>query len=495
MLILAALMGVALDFSQQTLNVEGRVLWVQAADFNGDGSVDLLVCSRRHFDPYTKRFLAYFFRRDGAFPEKPNEERAVADNAAFAVVADLDKNGTSELVLQSASGVSAFFMRDGKLSAAAEELVRVETAAAFAEAEDLPLWDFVRDWHEVPGAATPTAAALELAVWRVGSLQLYRSDASGKYGLRETLQLPPTAWMDSARSGVFRGTHSNRTLSIAIGYVFPELVVGDYEGDGVADLFVIEEDRLRVFAGGTAGRFSERPTVELDFNVRTTEEKQRKNAFISAKVADLNRDGRSDYLSNKISGGLSSMKTETRIHLNTGGFRKTADQTIKRTGFSALVQLVDANGDGFPEIIEPNADVGLFTLARAMISKKISVDWLITPNKGGKLDSENPQKLSVVFGLDFSGGPMFRGPFPRFDVDYDGDGLPDFVSSPDGNTVNFHLGKREGYFEADPALKIATEASPYTSSFYDRKAKKAHLVTFFRDQPGKEGRVVILWQK
>jgi FG-GAP-like repeat len=473
-----------LGFSTQRLAVDGRVVWVDAGDINRDGAADLVSVFRRGAEPDTKRFIGVFYQQaDGRYPDKPSEERPVPADAAVATVADCDGDNVSEVVFLTSAGVSAYMSTGGKLSAAPVEWVKSATATYFPEPEDLPLWDMCGDFHKT--------GKPELAMWETGALSFHRF-SGGKWQQNERLKMAPTTLIDSMASGFFRGASSNRDVSISALYIYPELAVGDYDGDGRADLFAIAEEHLRIYAGN-GERYSETPTAVLDFNLRTTEERNLHKANVSAQALDINGDKKTDFVLNKVAGGLSSMKSETAIHINKGGFSKKPDKLVKRNGFSALTQFADLDRDGRPEMIEPYADVGLVTLARAMVSKAISVDWLVTKNHDGVFDSEHPtSKIPIRFGLDFSGGPIFKGPFPRISHDFDGDGLLDFLASPDGEQLEVYLGKKEGFFDSEPAVKVKVEVSPFTTPFYDAKAKKTHVVTFFRDVAGKEGRIVVM---
>ena len=388
----------ALNFTPQKLSVDGRVIWVDAGDFNKDGAPDLVVAFRSGNEPDTKRFVAFFYQQpDGHYSEKANEERPVPPDAAIAAVSDCDGDSVSEVVFMTAQGLSGYFAPGGKLAAGLTEMVKAETATMFPEIEDLPVWDLCADYHR---------KGREIALWDTGTLAFYRAEGA-KWSLVDKLKVTPQAWIDSLASGFFRGAGSNRDLSISAAYVFPEITVGDYEGDGKPDLYVIQEETLRIYgaSGGATGdgHYSPTPTVVLNFSIRTQEERNRRGAFVNAMALDLNGDKRTDFVLNKVSGGLASMKSETAIHLNKSGFRKAPDQEVKRSGFSALVQFVDLNGDGLPEMIEPYSDVGLVTLARAMVSKTMSVDWLITKNEGGTFNTKASTEMSISFGLDFSG--------------------------------------------------------------------------------------------
>jgi len=469
-----------LQFIEQQLNVSGRILWCEGRDVDGDKRADIACIVRRGNEPATQRVADFFLQQaDGRYPDKPNAEVAIPAEAVFGQLEDLNGDGRAQLVLVTGHGVSSIAWNGSAM--VLSDVLKAQTASPFPEVEDLPEWHFVQDWHGT--------GAREIALFTVGSAQFFRRNGKGVFEPRETVQIKPMTYVDG-QGGAFQGAWSNKSSSITVSHVFPELVVGDYDGDKKPDLFALQDDRLLIFSGD-GDKFSAEPKVVLDFNMRTTEERQRRNAFIAATVIDLDGDGRLDYVANKVSGGLSSMHSETHVHLNKSGFRRTPDQMMKRDGFSAMVQFVDLDQDGLPEMIEPFADVGLITLARAMVSKKIGVDWKVTPNHGGAFAVKEERTIPLTFGLDFSGGPMFRGPFPRFRWDFNGDGLPDFMSSANGTELAFNLGQK-GTFEAEPSVKVNVEVSPYTAAFQDPRTKRAQVLTFFRDTPGKEGKIIVL---
>jgi len=480
---LLALALTGLDFTPQRLNVEGRVMWVEASDLNSDGGPDLVAMFRKNGNE-AHRFLAVFMQQaDGRYPEKPNEVRTVPDDASVATVADCDGDGAGEIVFMTSSGISAITVVQGKLSATPVEWVKAQSATLFSDKDALPLWALCGDWHKNGGH--------EIALWGTGTLSFYRASAPGQFALVDRLRAAPRATNTSQPSGTFRGTGVQRDLSIATTYTYPELIVGDYQGDGKADLFLSSEEKLRIYVGdGT--KYAERPSVALDFNFRTPEERNRRNGSIAAQALDLNGDGKTDYVMNKVTGSINALKSETAVHLNKGGFSKKPDQLIKREGFSALAQFADLNGDGRLEMIEAHSDIGILGLARVLVSRKVTVDALITQNTGGIFDLENTAKFDITFALDFGGGPVLRGPIPHLSQDIDGDGYLDFLASPDGETLQLFLGKKNASFNPAAALKLNVEISPYTAPFYDARAKRVHILSFFRDMDGKEGRILVL---
>lgn len=473
---------VNVQFSEQHVNVPGRVLWADGADCNGDGRADLFVVYRRGEEPNTKRLVAWFLQTaPQQLASVPAQTLELPEDLSFAALSDLDANEHTQALFIGAGEVSAWSC-DGKPR---RTVLSTPGVTPFGENEDLPELRFVGDWHK--------RGKPELALFTVGALQFFRYE-NGVFSALEKILVPPTTYVD-APGGPFRGPWSNRRYSLVVSHSFPALHVGKYNSDTFADLFVVDDDRLRVHLGSDKG-FAEKPNVLLDFSVRTKEEKDRKNSYVGATLVDLNGDELVDYVINKVSGGLSQMSTETHVHLNRGGFRKQPDQRIARDGFAAMIQLVDLNGDHLPELIEPHADVGLVGLARAMVSKKLNIEWLVTPNEGGRFDAQRTQTTDIVYTLDFSGGPMFKGPFPKFSHDFDGDGRLDMLTSPDGDKLMLFLGQKEGaLIEPDAALSLSAKVSPYGATFFDKASQRPHFVSYFRDSPGEDGHVVVVWNR
>ena len=83
---------------------------------------------------------------------------------------------------------------------------------------------------------------------------------------------------------------------------------------------------------------------------------------------------------------------------------------------------------------------------------------------------------------------------PSFIVtaDFNKDGRLDFATASSGsNAIAIGLGKAGGGFESDPTLKSQIECSPFTSGYFDVRGKRSNILTYFRDIPGKENRIVI----
>jgi hypothetical protein len=137
--------------------------------------------------------------------------------------------------------------------------------------------------------------------------------------------------------GSFRPVSSSTVL----GRAPRAIVAGDFDGDGIPDLMVGDEDgTLTLFRGDGTGTFARAGDIaQLD-------------SVVSIAVADFNQDGRADIAVSDWRGG------SVTIFLGTGkgSFRRGWSFRLRMPGTVARVSAADFNGDGIPDLAVIYAD-------------------------------------------------------------------------------------------------------------------------------------------
>jgi hypothetical protein len=174
-------------------------------------------------------------------------------------------------------------------------------------------------------------------------------------------RLGSVVWLRQQRDGSFTPT----TLVSGLGRV-ADVQAADFDGDGDLDMVVAEFGWLKV--GGVVYLENRTTVAEKPQFVATTLDSR--NGAIHVPVADLNGDGRLDFVA------LISQEHETVVaFLNTGNgqFRSQVVYEAPHPAFgSSGIQLVDLDGDGDRDVLLSNGD----SMDSALLRPYHGVQWL-----------------------------------------------------------------------------------------------------------------------
>jgi hypothetical protein len=207
-------------------------------------------------------------------------------------------------------------------------------------------------------------------------------------------------------------------------YANPTIAVGDFNGDGIADLAMTTgvNETVAIFFGNGDGTFRAGPATFAGFDPD------------GIAVGDFNGDGKADVAVTSLPatyGGTSSVT----ILLGNGDGSFTAAPSIVNVGNTAAAIVTgDFNGDGIPDLATeslgglPNNGVSVF-LGNG--------DGTFTAAPG-----------SPIPGTAASGSVLALG-------DLNGDGKADLVTSPGGELLSLLLGNGDGTFQAAIGAEMA----------------------------------------
>ena len=429
------------DFKRQTLRVPGSVLSVVHGDLNGDRRMDLVVSYRRRAGPDSRKYLGVFFRAEDGYTPAPSVAFRAPQRAALFDVGDALPDSSpvprDELVYLTSTGVFAQGLENAA-PGAARRLVNVPTLTMGSEEDDLDAWDFLRQ----VGGDGPDV----LLVPGRRALFVYRRRSSG-FARWAELSLGAIHRYSAESPTVRRsrrGASPGRGFSVRATTIVPTIDIVDQTGDGRLDVVLHYEDRIAVHPQRADGSFDRQPAHRQWFRMRNPSELETRDTSISAHVQDLDRDGIADLALTKIGGGITTLKTEVRLHrgLPGGGFQREPAQRFTDDGFAVLIQYVDVDGDGQLEMVHPRSEVSIMSMTRAMLSSEISLDVRIrrSAKRPAFFEPRPVQTLTAEYGLDLSVGAAVRGAAPTFGYDFDRDGRRDALLSGGEDSLRIFAG-------------------------------------------------------
>jgi hypothetical protein len=418
-------------FQLEQIPGAGRTVAAELVDLDGDGRSDLLQVSYAGIPPVETRHVRLFRQRvDGTLPDQPDRILPLPAGSAAYDVADLDERPGSEILLLRAEGIAVLSMADGSLR---EIAVPGGTTAGVAPDErGLDRTTLLREgvhgerWLIVP--LLGESAVLSLTGEPLGRVRV---------GSRTNYFIPESFGRSVGETG------------IQIFHDAPRVNLGDADGDGRTDLLASTRHALRVFLQRPDGHFAREPDQTLPFGLLSEEDHIRASGTVSVLAPDLDADGRADLIVCHTSGGLTSARAETRVHLNREGSwnLEEADQILpEQTGWSGNA-LLDVDGDGTQELVRVRILLSVLEMVEFFLTGALDARLRVHRVNGSGLLDEKPAvelKLDMPWSLE-----TFRPRGFLFDLgpDLNGDGYADLVASNGGESIEVHLGGAEQQLE------------------------------------------------
>lgn len=289
-----------------------------------------------------------------------------------------------------------------------------------------------------------------------------------------------------------------RNFEVRAFFALPQLLPGDWDGDGKPDLFALLDDVVQVHRAGRAGAgvFAAVPVARHALVVKSEDEVKKDSAHVQVGVADLDGDGITDLVVNKVSGGLGQMRTETGVYLGKrGGGYQSPGPPLLIEGYAGAVQLADLDGDGRPELVAPRVSVGLAEMARALVTKKMRVAWEVRRNLGRGFSPDAVARREIDFPVDFSQMADVSGPFPSVAGDFDGDGRADFIATHAADGMAVWRGDAKRVLIDTPAAIVKVTPTKHFRVVDLDGDKKSDLVLFYPARDPLTGTIVVLFNR
>jgi hypothetical protein len=476
-------------FELKKLQVLGDVVTVTAADLDGDGKLDILVGYTSGVGPGTKRSLAIFWNRDGAFTTAPDLALGMDDVEAFGFdLADVDGQPGDELLLVTPEGVLSRSFR-GRVAGPPVKLVEQVTAFTRPAPGAMPRLRIVEDVSG-PGGR-------ELLVPGPTKLGVYKSDGNGHYVRAAELALDVQAGFNAGDQ--MRRVDHPRTGSVPyfrLSFAHPSVYVADVDGDGLLDIVATLEDRLAVYRQGPGFTFASAPSYRRDFAIRTLEELKESGTQASLTVADVDGDGIADLVVRKlVARGLASVTTTTYVFFGRKGgeYAPAPDQVLKGEGATGTdVELFDLTGDGRPDLVVPSVNIGIFAIVKILLNRTLSINFQVFPFLPAKRRfAETPAaERELSFTLNLSGVADIQA----IDMlgDYNGDKRVDLAFGTGDEELSIFLGGQGTLFADNPATRIPVRAVGRLTSVDLDKKGKSDMLLYYPATKGHRGEVVLL---
>lgn len=506
----------------------GAPLWRKWIDLDADGKLDLVVVSGSASIPaaadenkvdallsYLKVTPAFLdrrrilvFRQSASALVLWGEPLPLPGDASAVDLADLERDGSAEILFVAGNRVSAFSLAEGGEGYATEPrtLCDVESFLGYTRAF-IPRARLAAELDKDGRAALVLSTSRGVEIRGVNVRQggiVTRGDvaAPGERGAPARDESTKRTSWDLEPAVVLRGGF--RSLSFEDDEVFltelPVRVV-DVDGDGAADVLFTGAAEIAAFRGSGDGRFVSEP-VKVRFPPSTPA-----GRLISVAVEDVDGDERLDAVLTRIpwdaeDGEAPPAETEpaesaeapqnparnaeprpadgaralVRLEIHRGrpglAFAPAPDlsvdipRTRKREAAFVTLQKIDA--DGRIDLIVTRFWASLWQVARVMVTKKASVRISFETQlqgENGRFASPRGKPFETTVLVDLKRGLSGLPSQPR--GDFDGDGRTDLLEFTDAPAANAHIATHDGAFPAKAAWSVPLPRAPEDRALVD----------------------------
>jgi hypothetical protein len=460
------------------LKVAGRVVTVVPADVNGDEQQDVLVFWRQGLPPKARSRVSVFLSKNGRVNPKPIQVLLLpAETVAFDV-GDVGSDKRADVLWLSRDGIWAHEGKpDGRLAQKPRQVIEVMTVAAFPHEDHIPRMPLLTDLGRGrKGLLIPTVP--------IGPLTLYEYSRKKGWFLRQVMRVPARANLHTSAED-FR---SARDYGVLFQLTFPRFEVADQNGDELKDFLFFSQDSVAVFHGREDLSFPPEPDLYRSFGLIEPRERTKRGLFVRGGAGDVNGDGKVDLFFNKTVGGISNMKCEMRIYLadSEGRYSRTPVFSSKREGWGLSARLLDVNGDGRADLLRPHVEMGITTLIKAMLASKLDVDFEVYLSRASGLPKRPDFAVHSALGINFKSAQELHGTSPIFSEDFNGDTILDLVMGDAGegsgdnpDLLMIRAGRRGKEYSEDPVFSLEFPGTRFVVPFRIRAQDLPGLLIYF----------------
>jgi hypothetical protein len=493
-----------LRFTTSEARGPGRPLWRRWVDLDGDGLEDLVLVSGSttraapaetgkldDFTDYlgiTPDFLdrrnVLVYHQTGAGIEAWGAPLPLSGDTAAVDLADVNGDGATDILYVAGFRLYAFIRGGGPAEPFSPQPQPVLDAPT--------LLGHTRTFTSGTTLAHQLASGrpVDLLLSTPAGLEIHRTRDSGGYGADPHSVLP-----NPLRAIRFR------LEEVRLDEPAPRVV--DADGDGTPDLLFQRGDTVAFLRGTGEGTFDADPIQvrlpsgresnsrddgDSEFEAPDTNDGDGMGllSFSRQGLEDLDNDGLLDYARNAerehdpASDGKPDdddeewSRTEFRIHRGRPGlhFEKSPDTRValphREKRETAMARSLRIDGDGRADLLVTRYSVGFFQMARAVMTKKISIDVAFESmfqKPDGTFTTPSGKPFVTKLLIDLKRG--FSSATTGVRGDFDGDGRLDLIEFLDKPAAHIHMTLPDGTFPEDAAARIPIPRMPADGALTD----------------------------
>ncbi|NLI16677.1 MAG: VCBS repeat-containing protein [candidate division Zixibacteria bacterium] len=425
------------------LTVGGAVINCEFADLNHDKKSEALLFFDDESSGELVRKMALYALDKDRFETRPRQVLEIDKSMVCFDIFDIDGDDDLDLLLMSNRGVYAHIYQNGTFSLGLSEIVLNTTIFGAALVENIEQWSF---------ALTVDSVTKNFLIFvpTITGFDLYQQNR-GKFELKQAIYYDHL----SAVSG--KAAYDNKKpLGFRIGNALPAIVISDYNGDKLLDIFVIDGRTICIFKRNFDGRFDKTPAEIFGKNLMTYDERRQGKTAVGYEIYDMNRDGIADIVATKNSGDVTSYRTSVQLFRGrpNGGFNLNAVRQFNVANGASNPFVHDLNLDGRLDLIIPSLKLGFMSTLKILLLKSVEVNIAVyLQNQADEFPDKPDFEKSFSFEADISQSIDYSG-ILSLDGDYDGDGRNDLLIHEGDGILKIYTNSARGVFEESASREI-----------------------------------------
>lgn len=417
-------------FQRQQLDVTGTVLDYRQGDFNGDKLTDLALLVT---EPSGRQMIGVFLQREaGRFSPNAITTMELPRTAGMIQCFDVNGDNKAEILTVDHDGLQEYSY-NGKAIIPSNKLTLTEPTIFSGGTGGIILSQaFIQTLSGQVIAFLPVDNGFSLWTYK-----------SGKCSAAGQINFPHVVYREVRPIKLLGAAHGGLTT------ILPDIVIGDANGDKRDDIYLVWPDRLAIFEQSPSGQIGSEAAVALHFQEMSDE------AFCQSQLIDFDLDKRLDLIGYRSIGGISGASTEISL-INADSFRsgnKDPGGHITLTDACGNVIIGNLDGSGGMELAVPTIELGVMSMVKVLLSKRVDFHLLIYPLDSLGRPSKDPTiRRKVSCQLDFAKADPTSGIRLNWTGDYDGDSRPDLAFADGTGQLLFFRGIPNEYVESKASL-------------------------------------------
>lgn len=412
--------------SVDELKLPGDLCDFIPVDLDNDSIEEIIAFSCSSNPDPPARWASIFAQENDHFKKAPQMNIELPDDAVVFDSGDIDGDGQPELLFLTGHGLSAIKIgEDGRSDPI--RIIEIQTIFQIPTPRSADYCDFFR--HLSQGNRDL------LIIPTVTGVSIYTSGKDnkieiGKIPLHFSASISGTAMAESR-------SHDQ----VAYNFRLPLFEFIDYDGDGVEDLYVIDNGDVDIYLRSFDGTFAPEPVSRTNGIFRVDNPGAEEATEIMAR--DINADGLGDLIVTRRSGGVKNLESDIDVFpcRARGGHDQIPSFHHSIRNSAGIALLSDLNHDGRLDIVIPSMKTGILAILKILILNRIDLGLeIFLQEPGGRFPDQPSMSNIITASADLNSGAIHFGNNIATSCDFNGDRLCDLLIETGDGTLNVYYG-------------------------------------------------------